>query len=392
MGGETEPVAQRTRQRTGTGGRAHQRERRDIQRNRRGTGTFPDHDVDAEILHREVEHLLGRPGDAVDLVDEQHIVLDEVRQHRREIAGPLERRARGHPQRRAQFGGDDHRQRRLAQAGRAGQQDVIRCATTVLGALDDQLQLLANPGLADELPQRPRTQAGVDVALTDGQRRGDVAVLGFDLVVVEPAHLLPSIDSAARNARRRRGLGSLASTLSVASSACLTAKPSPTSASTTGPRTEWPFAVTPPATGRLAPILSRRLEHHPLGAPLADSGHPGQRGDVAVGEGLAQASGASYTASVAERDLGPDAGHSEQREEQVAGVGVGEAVQRHRVLAHDHRGDQAGLGAAPQRGQRRWGRHHLVADAGGLDDDVVECDVENFTANGCDHRAAFDLP
>ena len=53
----------------------------------------------------------------------------------------------------AQFSGDDHRQRRLAESRRAGQQDVIRCAATVLGALDDQLQLFAHPGLADELAQ-----------------------------------------------------------------------------------------------------------------------------------------------------------------------------------------------------------------------------------------------
>ncbi len=49
----------------------------------------------------------------------------------------------------------------------AGQQDVIRCAAAVLGALEDQLQLLAHPRLADELAQRARPQAGVDVTFTD---------------------------------------------------------------------------------------------------------------------------------------------------------------------------------------------------------------------------------
>ena len=43
-----------------------------------------------------------------------------------------------------------------------------------LGALDDQLELFAHPGLADELAERTRPQAGVDVALADRQRRGDL--------------------------------------------------------------------------------------------------------------------------------------------------------------------------------------------------------------------------
>ena len=125
----------------------------DLQRNRRCPRAFADDDVDAEVLHRQVEHLLGGPGDAVNLVDEQHVMLDEVGQHRRQVAGAFQRRPGRHPQRRPEFGGDDHRQRRLAQPRRAGQQDVIRCAAAVFGALDDQLQLLAHPRLADELPQ-----------------------------------------------------------------------------------------------------------------------------------------------------------------------------------------------------------------------------------------------
>ena len=51
-----------------------------------------DNDVDAEVLHRQVQHLLGRPRDAVDLVDEQHVALDEVRQHRGQITRPFQRR------------------------------------------------------------------------------------------------------------------------------------------------------------------------------------------------------------------------------------------------------------------------------------------------------------
>src|SRR6202012_5193923 len=196
------------------------------------------------------------PGDAVNLVDEQHVVLDEVGRLRRQVPGPPQRRTRRPPQRRSQFGGDDHRQRRLAQPRRARQQDVIRCAAAVFGPLENKLQLSTPSRLADELPQRARPQAGVDVTLADGQGSRDLPVL-----VVFPVRgthfVFPSIDSAERSADDVVASASAASTLSVASSACLAAKPSPTRASTTGPRMLWPFndGDTPPVpTG---PILSR---------------------------------------------------------------------------------------------------------------------------------------
>ena len=91
--GEPEPVAQRAGQRAGPGGGADQGERRDLERNRRGPGPFADDDVDPEVLHCQVEHLLGRPGDAMDLVDEQHVALDQIGQHRGEVAGAFQRRA-----------------------------------------------------------------------------------------------------------------------------------------------------------------------------------------------------------------------------------------------------------------------------------------------------------
>src|ERR1700759_711558 len=183
-------------------------------------------------------------------------MLDEVGQHRREIAGAFQRRPGCHPQRRPEFGGDDHCQRRLAQSGRAGQQDVIRCAAAVFGTLDDQLQLFTHSRLADELPQRAGPQARVNVTFADGQCGADLPVLDA-IVLVEATHLVfPSSGSADRSAVDVVAPSSEANTLSVASSACLAAKPSPTRASTTGLRTLWPLtgALTDGETG---PILSR---------------------------------------------------------------------------------------------------------------------------------------
>ena len=125
--GEPEPVAQRAGQQAGPRRGADQRERRQLERDRGGTRALADDHVDPEVLHREVEHLLGRPGHAVDLVEEEHLALGERRQHRREVAGVLDRRAAGDAQRLAELGGDDHRQRGLAEARRTGEQHVVGC-------------------------------------------------------------------------------------------------------------------------------------------------------------------------------------------------------------------------------------------------------------------------
>ena len=69
--------------RPGPGRGTDQGERREVQRDRRGARTLADDDVDPEVLHGHVEHLLGRAGHAVDLVDEQHVARLQAGQDRR---------------------------------------------------------------------------------------------------------------------------------------------------------------------------------------------------------------------------------------------------------------------------------------------------------------------
>jgi hypothetical protein len=62
----------------------------------------------------------------MDLVDEQHVaVLERVREDGREVAGLLDRRAARHPDRHAELGGDDVRERRLAEPRRSVEEDVV---------------------------------------------------------------------------------------------------------------------------------------------------------------------------------------------------------------------------------------------------------------------------
>ena len=173
LGGEAEPVAQGPGQQAGPGGRTDERERRDLQRDRRRAGPLADHDVDPEVLHREVEHLLGRARHPVDLVDEQHVAVVEARQDRGEVAGMGDRRAARDAQRRGHLVGDDHRQRGLAEPGWPRQQDVVGGPSTPTRRLEHEPELLADPALADHLAERARTQRRLHGALvTLGLGRG----------------------------------------------------------------------------------------------------------------------------------------------------------------------------------------------------------------------------
>ena len=145
---DAEAVAQRIGQHAGARGRAHQRERRQVELDRARRRALADHDVDLVILQRGIEYLLHHRRQAVDLVDEQHVVRFEVGQQRGQVARALQHRAGGVAQVDAHLARDDVRQRGLAQAGRAEQQHVIERLLALAGGLDENVQLAADLFLA----------------------------------------------------------------------------------------------------------------------------------------------------------------------------------------------------------------------------------------------------
>ena len=122
-----------------------------VEADRAGRRALADHDVELEVLHRRVEHLLDRTREAVDLVDEEHVAVVEVGEDGGEVAGPLERGTAGDAQADAHLGGDDARQRGLAQPGRPGEQQVVGGLAPAAGGGEDDLEVLLEPRLADEL-------------------------------------------------------------------------------------------------------------------------------------------------------------------------------------------------------------------------------------------------
>ncbi len=75
----------------------------------RAAGLAQDY-VELEVLHGRVEDLLHRPGQAVDLVDEQDVPLAQVGQQRGQVARPDQGRPRSDAVARAHLVSDDARQ------------------------------------------------------------------------------------------------------------------------------------------------------------------------------------------------------------------------------------------------------------------------------------------
>jgi hypothetical protein len=123
----------------------------------------------------------------VDLVDEQHVARFEAGQDGREVAGPFDGRPGGGPELGSDLGGHDRREGGLAEPGCPGEQHVVGGLTAVAGPGEDQLELAADPFLADELLQPRGPQAGLQAVLA-GQRAGVEHVLGAGAGVVGAVH------------------------------------------------------------------------------------------------------------------------------------------------------------------------------------------------------------
>ena len=112
----------------------------------------------------------------MDLVDEQHLALAEVREDGREIAGALEHRPRRGANRRAELVGDHVGERRLAEAGRTVQQHVIERLATAGRRGNRDLQVGADAVLADVVVEPTRAQPRFVLDVVVGARGGDEAV------------------------------------------------------------------------------------------------------------------------------------------------------------------------------------------------------------------------
>src|ERR1035441_2804749 len=99
-------------------------------------GALADHDVQFVVFERGIEDLFERGLQAVYLIDEEHLAVAEIGEDRGQVALDLERWAGSLLEGGSEFVGDDVRQRRLAEAGRTVEQDVVQGFASRFGGLD----------------------------------------------------------------------------------------------------------------------------------------------------------------------------------------------------------------------------------------------------------------
>ena len=115
----------------------------------------------------------------MNLIDEQHVVLVEIRQNRRQVTRAFKHWPRGLSQIDAHLARDDVRQRGLAQAGRAEQQHVIERLGAIARCLDENTELFADLRLPDIFSKRGRTQCPLDCFLVRRDRADGDDAFGF---------------------------------------------------------------------------------------------------------------------------------------------------------------------------------------------------------------------
>ena len=159
----SETVAHRGADHAVPGGRADEGEGLDGEVHAPRLEALVDDPGDEEVLHCGVEDLLDDAGEAVYLVDEEDLVLLELREGGDHVAGPLDGGAGGGLDADAELGCDDVREGGLAEAGRAVEEDVVEGLAALPGGDDGYLKVALDGLLPDVVDESTRAQGVVDV-------------------------------------------------------------------------------------------------------------------------------------------------------------------------------------------------------------------------------------
>src|SRR5262249_5163944 len=160
----------------------------------------------AEVLHRRIEALLDDRVQAVDLVDEEDVVLPELREEARERALVLDDGAVRRMERDAHLVREDLRERRLAEAGRPREEQVIERLAALLRRLDEDAQVVLVLRLPDVIVERRRTERSLEPRLVAVRLRIQLAdfALGHRPLLMRPHRAAQEATPCARGARGAR--------------------------------------------------------------------------------------------------------------------------------------------------------------------------------------------
>ncbi|CDN43722.1 hypothetical protein BN871_DJ_00040 [Paenibacillus sp. P22] len=398
---DSEAVAQRGAEQPGAGRGSDQRERGQVKPHGARAGTFADHDVQAEILHRRVQHFLHGAVQAVDFVDEQHIALLQVREQGGQISRTLDRRAGGRAQVDAELVGDDVRESRFAESRRAVEQHMVESLLAELGRLDEYLEVVLHLGLADVLGEIPRTQAVFDSLVLHHQIGGNDAIvfhakppfpLSLEQLLQRPLHeRVHGLSGLLRAAHARPGAVQLRRRITEGSEGFPRLAPA-VLAGGGDCRSAGGFGFPYELDGSRRDLqLVLEVQNHPLGRLLADAGQPGEEAQILAVDGrddrLRAAAGQN-----SDRDPRPDAGYLQQLAEERLLLPRLEAEQLRRVLAHMVVAVD-GYRLLPPGERVRIRRVDLVPDIPNVDDDIIRIHIGHTAFYKIDHlrRTSFIL-
>src|SRR5207247_10213779 len=152
-------VAQRGREHALPGGCADDGETRQLQPEGLRAGPLAADEVELEVLHGRVQGFFDRPGQAVDLIDEEDVAVLQVGQDGGERALVLDRRAGRGADVDPHLVRHDVGERRLPQPGRSRDQDVLDRLVTAARRRDQDLHVRLDAVLTDELREATRSYA-----------------------------------------------------------------------------------------------------------------------------------------------------------------------------------------------------------------------------------------
>src|SRR5215472_4561935 len=121
-----------------------------------------DHEIDAVVLHRGIHHFFDRWHEAMNFIEKENLARLERGQDRGQVPLALEKRPGAGLNVHAQLARDDLRERRLAEAGWAVEQNVIERLAATARRLDGNLDVLLHARLADVVSKARGANAGFD--------------------------------------------------------------------------------------------------------------------------------------------------------------------------------------------------------------------------------------
>ena len=142
--------------------RADERELRQPQLQTARLRSLVDDDVEFVVLHRGIEILLDRRLEPMDFVDEKDVALFQAREQSGQLARLFDHRSARVLDVHAHRVRDDVGERRLPEAGRSAEQDVLEHVAALLRRFDQDLESFTDLHLAGELAEHRRPQRNLE--------------------------------------------------------------------------------------------------------------------------------------------------------------------------------------------------------------------------------------